>query len=81
MLIQVLGTGCKRCSTLHEAVLRVVEESGIEATVEKVEDIEQIMAYDLLMTPGLVIDGEVKMAGRLPSVDELKSLILTARAA
>ena len=81
MLIQVLGTGCKRCKTLHEAVLKAVQETGVEARVEKVEDIEQIMAYELIMTPGLVIDGEVKMAGRLPSVDEIKKLILNAKAA
>jgi small redox-active disulfide protein 2 len=81
MLIQVLGTGCTRCKTLHEMVKKAVQETGVDAEVEKVEDIQQIMAFELIMTPGLVIDGEVKAAGRLPSVEELKKLILVAKAA
>ena len=81
MLIQVLGTGCTRCKTLHEAVKKAVEEAGVDAEVEKVEDIQQIMAFELIMTPGLVINGEVKAAGRLPSVEEIKKMILAAKAA
>jgi small redox-active disulfide protein 2 len=79
MIIQILGPGCSRCKTLHETVRRALVETGVEAFVEKVEDIQQIMAYDLLMTPGLVIDGMVKTAGRLPDVAEVKALILAAR--
>ena len=81
MLIQVLGTGCNKCRTLYEAAKKAVQETGVEAQVEKVEDIQQIMAFELIMTPGLVINGEVKVAGRLPSVDEIKKLILIAKAA
>jgi len=81
MLIQVLGTGCSRCKTLYEAVKKAVQEAGVDAQVEKVEDIRQIMAFQLIMTPGLVINGEVKAAGRLPSVEEIKKLILVAKAA
>ena len=81
MLIQVLGTGCTRCKSLHEAVKKAVEETGVAAEVEKVEDIQRIMAFELIATPGLVIDGQVKAAGRLPSVDEIKRLILAAKAA
>lgn len=81
MLIQVLGTGCTRCKTLYEMSKKAVQETGVEAEVEKVEDIQQIMAFELLMTPGLVINGEVKVAGRLPSVEEIKNLILVAKAA
>ena len=81
MLIQVLGTGCTKCKTLHEMVKKAVQETGVEAEVEKVEDIQQIMAFELIMTPGLVINGEVKAAGRLPSVEEIKKLILVAKAA
>ena len=81
MLIQVLGTGCKRCKTLHEMVAKAVQETGVAADVEKVEDIQQIMAFDLIMTPGLVIDGKVKVAGRLPDLEEIKKLILAAKAA
>lgn len=76
MIIQVLGTGCTRCKTLYELAVRAVEETGVDAMVEKVEDIEQIMAYNILMTPGLVIDGYVKAAGRVPTYDEIKRLIL-----
>ena len=81
MLIQVLGTGCTRCKTLYEMVKKAVQETGVDAVVEKVEDIQQIMAFEMIMTPGLVINGEVKVAGRLPSVEEIKKLILAAKAA
>ena len=81
MLIQILGTGCTRCKTLYEVAQQAVQECGVEALVEKVEDIQQIMAFEIIMTPGLVINGEVKAAGRVPSVDEVKKLILAAEAA
>jgi small redox-active disulfide protein 2 len=81
MLIQVLGTGCTKCKTLHEMVKKAIQETGVDAEVEKVEDIQQIMAFDLIMTPGLVINGEVKAAGRLPNIEELKRMISTAKAA
>jgi small redox-active disulfide protein 2 len=81
MLIQALGTGCAKCKTLHEAVKRAVQETGVDAQVEKVEDIQKIMAFEILMTPGLVINGEVKAAGRVPKIDELKQMILAAKAA
>jgi len=80
MIIQVLGTGCARCKNLHELVTKAVAETGVDALVEKVEDIQQIMAFNILMTPGLVIDGQVKVAGRLPSLDEVKRLIAAAKA-
>jgi small redox-active disulfide protein 2 len=77
MLIQVLGTGCTKCKTLHEIVKKAVQETGVEAEVEKVEDIQKIMAFEILMTPGLVINGEVKT----PKLEEVKELILAAKAA
>jgi small redox-active disulfide protein 2 len=81
MFIQVLGTGCAKCKTLHEIVKQAVQETGVDAEVEKVEDIQKIMAFEILMMPGLVIDGEVKTAGRLPNIEEVKKLILAAKAA
>jgi small redox-active disulfide protein 2 len=81
MIIQVLGTGCSRCKTLYELASKAVQETGVDALVEKVEDIQKIMSYNIIMTPGLVIDGYVKVAGRLPSLDEVKRLILAAKAA
>ena len=81
MLIQVLGTGCAKCKTLHEMVQKAVQETGVEAQVEKVGDIQKILAFEVLMMPGLVINGEVKTAGRLPSAEEIKRLIVEAKAA
>jgi small redox-active disulfide protein 2 len=81
MLIQVLGTGCAKCKNLHEMVKKAVQETGVEAHVEKVEDIQKIMAFDILMTPGLVINGEVKAAGRLANIEEIKKMIVAAEAA
>jgi small redox-active disulfide protein 2 len=81
MFIQVLGTGCAKCKTLHEIVQKAVQETGVEAQVEKVEDIQQIMAFEILMMPGLVINGEVKTAGRVPNVEEVKKMIVAAKAA
>jgi small redox-active disulfide protein 2 len=81
MLIQVLGTGCTKCKALYELTRKAVQETGVEAEVEKIEEIQQIMAFELIMTPGLAINGEVKAAGRLPSVEEIKRLILAAKAA
>jgi small redox-active disulfide protein 2 len=81
MLIQVLGTGCGKCKTLHEAVKKAVRETGVDAQVEKVEDIQKIMAFEILMTPGLAINGEIKTAGRVPNVEEIKTMLLEAKAA
>jgi len=79
MMIQVLGTGCAKCRTLYENASKAVQETGVDALVEKVEDIQQILAFDILMPPGLVIDGYVKAAGRVPGVEEIKQLILAAK--
>jgi small redox-active disulfide protein 2 len=81
MLIQVLGTGCSRCKTLYESAKKAVQETGVDALVEKVEDIQTIMAFEILMPPGLVINGEVTAAGRVPNVEEIKKMILAAKAA
>ena len=81
MKLQVLGTGCAKCKVLYQNAQEAVSSLGLDAEVEKVEDIQQIMSYNILMTPGLVIDGYVKVAGRLPKLDEVKRLILAAKAA
>ena len=74
-LIQVLGTGCAKCTKLKENAEQAVEELGVEATIEKVEDINQITGFGVMMTPALVIDGEVKLVGKLASPDEIKALL------
>lgn len=80
MIIQVLGTGCSKCKTLLEIANRAVEETGVEALVEKVDDIQRIMSFNVLMLPGLVIDGYVKVAGRVPTLEEVKRLIQESQA-
>jgi small redox-active disulfide protein 2 len=78
MLIQVLGSGCAKCKKTAEHVQQAVAESGSDALVEKIEQIERIMAFGVMTTPALVIDGQVRIAGRVPSVEEIKKFIATA---
>jgi small redox-active disulfide protein 2 len=81
MTIQVLGTGCTKCKTLTANAEKAIRELGIEAVIEKVTDITDIMKFQILMTPGLVINGQVKAAGRVPSAGEIKQMLLAAEAA
>lgn len=73
--IKVLGTGCPKCNSLEKLTRKAVKESGIDAEIEKVEDIMKIMEYGIMKTPALVINGEVKISGRLPSEKELKEFL------
>lgn len=73
--IQILGTGCPKCKKLFESTQEVVKNNGIEAEIIKVEDINEIMKFGVMMTPALVVDGEVKVVGRVPNLEELKKLI------
>jgi small redox-active disulfide protein 2 len=75
MEIKILGTGCPKCKKLEEKTRQAVNELGIEANIEKVEDIMKIMEYGVMSTPGLVIDGKVVFSGRLPSSKELNDLL------
>lgn len=77
MNILVLGTGCSKCKTLEKATREVVEKYGIDATVSKVEDIVEILKFNVMTTPALVVDGKVLVRGRVPSHDELKELLTT----
>ena len=72
--IKILGTGCARCRDLTANAHKAVQELGIEAATEKVTEIQEIIKFEILMTPGLVIDGQVKAAGRMPSVEEIKQI-------
>lgn len=67
MKIKVLGTGCPKCKMLTEIAQNAVNETGIDAAVEKVQEIDKIMEFGVMVTPALVIDGVVKIAGRLPT--------------
>ena len=73
--IKVLGKGCPKCKQTTALVEDVVKENGIDATVEKVEDIMDIMSYNIMSTPAVVIDEEVKIKGRVPSRAELLELL------
>lgn len=75
MEIKILGTGCSRCKTLEQTTRKAVEELSLDATVEKVEDIQKIIEYGILRTPGMVINGKVVLSGRLPSLSEVKELL------
>jgi small redox-active disulfide protein 2 len=76
MEIKILGTGCPKCKTLEKVTRDALAESGIEATVEKVEDIVKIMQYNVMHTPGLVIDGKVVLSGQVPSLLKVKEILL-----
>jgi small redox-active disulfide protein 2 len=73
--IEVLGTGCAKCANLYNNTKEAIGKSGKFAQLEKVEDITKIMSYNVMSTPALVIDGEVKVAGRVPNIDEIVELI------
>lgn len=75
MKIQVLGTGCSKCKTLTENVKAAVVELRIDAQVEKVEDIRKIMEFGVMSTPALVVDGEVKSVGKVPTMSEIKDML------
>jgi small redox-active disulfide protein 2 len=75
MIIKVLGPGCKNCKKLEANTKAALVELGIEATVEKVESMEEIMAYGIMSTPALVVDEQVKFSGKIPSIKELKKYL------
>lgn len=75
MEIKVLGSGCAKCKKLEANVKEAVEELGLDATIQKVEDIQEIIAYGVMKTPALVVNEEVKMMGRVPKVKEIKKIL------
>ena len=75
MEIKVLGTGCARCKSLEKITRKAVEELNLDATVEKVEDIQKIMEYGVMRTPALVINQKVVMTGQVPRVAQIKDLL------
>ncbi len=75
MEIKILGTGCAKCRTLEKLTREVVEKNGIQATVTKVEDIMEIMKYNVIATPALVVDEKVEVRGRVPSAAEIIEIL------
>jgi small redox-active disulfide protein 2 len=75
MKIQILGTGCAKCKALMMATEKAAQALGLTYELEKVTDLRQIMAFGVMTTPALVVDGQVKVSGKVPSVDELKMIM------
>lgn len=75
MKIKVLGTGCAKCKSLEKVTLKAVDELNLDASVEKVEDIQKIMEYAVMRTPALVIDEKVVLSGQVPKVSALKEIL------
>ncbi len=73
--IKILGTGCPKCKQTEAIVRQALTEMGMEAQVEKVEDMMQIMSYNILSTPAVVVDEVVKLKGRVPSLGEVKEIL------
>jgi len=75
MKIEILGMGCSNCNKLYRNALEAAKQSGKEVEVVKIEDIQKIMAYGVMSTPALVVDGVVKAKGKVSKVEEIKELI------
>ncbi|NDV42666.1 thioredoxin family protein [Flagellimonas sediminis] len=73
--VKILGTGCPKCQNLTKVVKEVISENKLDASVEKVEDILEIMQYNVMITPALVVDEKVVMKGRIPSKEEVLALL------
>lgn len=75
MKIQILGTGCPKCTKLAQHAEEAAKQLGIDYEIQKLSDIKDIMAMGIMMTPALAVDGTVKVVGKVPSVDEIKKLL------
>ncbi len=75
MIIKVLGAGCSKCEEVEKNLNIAIKELNIDAKIEKVEDLIEIVKYGVMTTPTLVIDGEIKFIGKVPSVKELKKVL------
>ena len=75
MEIKVLGTGCSKCKMLYNVVEKIVRENNLEVTLTKVEDIMEIMTFNVMSLPAIVIDDEVKIKGRVPSESEIREML------
>ncbi len=79
MEIKILGSGCVKCDSLERLIRKAVDELGLDATVEKVGDIQEILSYSVLYTPALVINGKVVLSGKVPHLTEIKSLLFNIK--
>jgi len=76
MKLQILGTGCAKCNALTQVTEQAAQTLGVEYELEKVTDLNRIMSFGVMITPALVVDGKVKVSGKVPSVDDLKKLLV-----
>ncbi|MGA8041856.1 MAG: thioredoxin family protein [Terracidiphilus sp.] len=76
MKVQILGTGCARCKLLTANAEKAVQDLGLQAEIEKVMEISEILKFQILMTPGLAINGKVKSAGRVPAPEEIRQMLI-----
>ena len=76
--VKVLGTGCRKCNKLYEEAQKAIEESGIETNLSKVEELDIIASFGVMMTPALVVNGVVKSTGKIPKVDKIVKWIKEA---
>ena len=75
MEIKVLGAGCAKCKTTYEMIEKIVKENQLDATLSKVEDIVELLNYGIMTTPAIVVDGEVKLKGHIPTESEIKKIL------
>ncbi len=75
MTIKILGSGCANCKKLQAIIEEVIKEMGVEASIEKIEEIQKIMGYGVMRTPAIVINEKVKAFGRIPNKEEIKKFI------
>ena len=75
MKIQILGTGCPKCNQLYQNAQQAVAELAIDAELEKVTDLNDIMAFGVMVTPALAIDGQVKISGKVPTAEAIKEMV------
>jgi len=77
MLIQVLGTGCAKCTKLAAQAEEAAKQAGVDYTIEKVTSIDKIMSFGVMVTPALVVDGKVRCSGSVPSVEQIVTILKT----
>ena len=75
MEVKVLGPGCAKCKSTYAVVEKVIKETNLDATLTKVDDIVEMMSYNILSTPAVVVDGEVRIKGHVPSENEVKEAL------
>ncbi len=80
MEVKVLGTGCAKCDKLYETVQQAIAGAGVEAALTKVDKLDQIMAHGVMLTPALIVDGQVVAAGKVPKVEQIVTWLIDAAA-